>query len=355
MLENRPWSLLFIVIETDQGVFGVGEALARHVPTVFSSLIDNLLAPKIIGMDPFHVEAIWQKLYRSFSGRSGGVLIEAISAIDIALWDIMGKEVGRPVSDLLGSMGRKDIRAYASTIHYGGTDDEAAKKAQDLVSEGFRAIKVKTIPPVASAQHRVRVIREAVGPEIELYSDSSWSEVPFTLQEALMLGETLVESGYVWYEEPLIPEDLEGYKYLAAHLPVRLVAGESEHTAVGISPLITSRTVGLVQPDVTRSGGISETRKIANIAAAHHVEYSPHVGGSGGVCVAAGMHLAAALPNFHSFECMAGHSAFRDDLFVAPIPTRKDIRKDGTLPAMKAPGLGIELDMAKVEKLTVTC
>ncbi len=139
-------SIVVVVVETDTGLTGVGEGLARFGPKAYAELIDGLLAPKIVGMDPFAVEAIWQKLFRTFSGRSGGMLIEALSAIDIAIWDIMGKEVGRPVYELLGHMGRNGIRAYASSIPW--VDDEGARKTVlDCVAAGFKEIKVKIGAP----------------------------------------------------------------------------------------------------------------------------------------------------------------------------------------------------------------
>lgn len=340
-------SIIVVTVETDDGIIGVGEGLARFGPKAYAELIDGLLAPKIIGMDPFAIEAIWQKLFRTFSGRSGGMLIEAIAAIDIALWDILGKATNRPVYELLGHMGRKDIRAYASSIPW--VDDAGATKVvEDCLAAGFQEMKVKIGAPVEASIARAKLVREVAGPDIRLTADSNWI---YDVDDALEVGKALADLGYFWFEEPIVPEDIEGYRWLRDKLPLRLAAGESEHTAMGAAPLLTSRAVGVIQPDVARSGGISETRKIANLAAALHVPYAPHVGASGAICAAASLHLAAAMPNFLTFECMIFPNPLRDTLLKEPVGAMTDL-KDGALPLPTGPGLGIELDMAEVEKWT---
>jgi D-galactarolactone cycloisomerase len=340
-------SILVVVVETDAGITGVGEALARYGPKAYAELVNDLLAPKIAGLDPFAVEAVWLKLYRTFSGRSGGMLIEAIAALDTALWDIMGKAAGRPVHELLGHMGRERVRAYASSIPW--TDDgESTAWVERCLGWGFKEIKVKIGAPVEAAIARAKLVREVVGPGVRLMADANWI---FDVDEALEVGRALGDLGYFWLEEPIVPEDLEGYKLLRSRLPLRLAAGESEHTAQGAAALLTSRAVGVIQPDVARSGGITETRKIATLAHALHVPYAPHVGASGAVCVAATLHLAAAMPNFLTFECMIFPNPLRDRLLKEPVGAIETL-EDGALPLPKGPGLGVELDMAEIERWT---
>ncbi len=340
-------SILAVIVETDAGITGVGETLARRGPTAYADLIDNLLAPKVIGADPFAVAGIWQTLFRSFTGRSGGVLIEAIAGIDMALWDIMGKETGRPVYDLLGHMGRKRLAAYASSIPW-VDDDGAIRVVETCLKAGFKDMKVKIGASAQAALARARLVHEVAGPDIGLMADSNWI---FDVDDALQVGRGLAELGFMWFEEPIVPEDLEGYRYLRNRLPIRLAAGESEHTAAGAVPLLAGRLVGVVQPDVARSGGITETRKIALLADSMHVRYAPHVGASGAVCAAASLHLAAAMPNFWTYECMVFPNPLRDELLISPVPGPDDIA-DGTLPLPSGPGLGVELNMAEVEKWT---
>ena len=340
-------SILVVVVETDAGISGVGEGLARFGPKAYAELVDGLLAPKIVGMDPFAVEAIWQRLFRTFSGRSGGILIEAIAAIDIAIWDIIGKAAGRPVYEMLGHMGREKIRAYASSIPW-SDDADAAKVVEECLAAGFTEIKVKIGAPVEASLARARLVREVAGPDVRLMADSNWI---FDVDDAVTVGKGLAELDYFWFEEPIVPEDIDGYRWLRGKLPLRLAAGESEHTATGAAPLLTARAVGVVQPDVARSGGISETRKIATLAAALHIPYAPHVGASGAICAAASLHLAAAMPNFLTYECMIFPNPLRDRLLKEPVGDVASL-KDGALPLPRGPGLGIELDMDEVARWT---
>jgi galactonate dehydratase len=338
-------SILVVVVETDAGVSGVGEALARYGPKAYAELVDGLLAPKILGMDPFAADAVWQRLFRTFSGRSGGMLIEAIAAIDTALWDIMGKATGQPVHRLLGGMGRERVAAYASSIPW-MDDAEATRWTERCLEWGFKEIKVKIGAPVEASIARARLVRDVAGPDLRLTADANWI---FDVDEALAVGRALAELGYFWFEEPIVPEDVAGYRWLRDRMPLRLAAGESEHTAQGAAPLLTARAVGVIQPDVARSGGISETRKIASLAQALHVPYAPHVGASGAVCVAASLQLAAAMPNFLTFECMIFPNPLRDRLTKEPVGAIESL-VDGALPVPQGPGLGIELDMAEVER-----
>jgi galactonate dehydratase len=340
-------SILVVLVETDAGITGVGEALARYGPKAYAELVDGVLAPKAVGMDPFDADAVWQRLFRSFSGRSGGMLIEAIAAIDTALWDIMGKATGLPVHRLLGGMGRKEIRAYASSIPW-SDDATAADWTERCIDWGFKEIKVKIGAPVEASIARAGLVRDVAGPDLTLSADSNWI---FDVDDALRVGRALGELGYFWYEEPIVPEDLEGYKWLRERLPLRLAGGESEHTAQGAAALLASRAVGVIQPDVARSGGISETRKIAYLAHALHVPYAPHVGASGAICVAASLQLAAAMPNFLTFECMIFPNPLRDKLTKEPVGSHEALI-DGKLAVPMGAGLGIELDMAEVEKWT---
>ena len=338
-------SVLIVVIETSSGVTGIGEALARHGPKAYAELVSGLLTPKLIGEDPIAIAGIWKKLYRSLTGRSGGILIEAISAIDIALWDIMGKEFGRPIYQLLGHMGKQSISAYASSIPW--ADSRTVERiAKECLHQGFTQIKVKIGAPVESALERARDVREIVGSKVMLMADANWI---FDVDDAFRVGEGLYELGYVWFEEPIIPEDFGGYKYLRKKLKIRLAAGESEYTAASAAMILTNRAIGVIQPDVARSGGITETRKIALLADALNIRFAPHVGASGAICAVASQHLAAAMPNFWTYECMIFPNPLRDHLLLNPIAGPESIN-NGNLPIPSGPGLGIELNMENVEK-----
>lgn len=341
-------SIVIVEVRTDAGLVGHGEALARYAPRAYKALIDEQLTPRVVGADPFDAAALWQKMFRTFTGQSGGVLIEAISAIDIALWDLMGKALGKPVHKLLGGMGRERVHAYASSIAW-ASDEVAVAQTKRALAQGFDLIKVKIGAPAQKAIARCRLIRETVGPGVRLAADANWA---FDYDDAVKVARALLDLDYHWFEEPLMPEDRAGLTMLRQAVPIRFTAGESEHTAFGARELIASRAVGLVQPDVARSGGITETRNIAALAQAFHVGYAPHVGASGAVCAAASLHLAAAAPNFVTFECMTFRNPLREQLTTQKVGD-PDALIDSTTAVPQGPGLGIQIDFDVLESFRV--
>ncbi|KAA0971180.1 mandelate racemase/muconate lactonizing enzyme family protein [Aureimonas fodinaquatilis] len=350
--EHRTWwgdypsiSIVLVEVVTDEGIKGYGEGLARYCPQSYAMLVEKLLAPQYIGKDPFEVESLWQRAFRSHSGKSGGMLMEAISAIDIALWDIMGKALNQPIHRLLGTCGRTEVDAYASSISW-NAEDKAAEQVEAATRQGFKMIKVKLGAPADDAIAWCRKVRDMVRPDIKLCADANFA---YSLDEAIKVANALHELDFYWFEEPLIPEDIDGYKRLRTASPMMIVAGESEHTSFGARELIASRSVGMIQPDCTRAGGITETRKIANTAYAFNVGYAPHIGGGGAVSAAANLQLSAAMPNFVIFESMIFPSALRDELATEPVGSI-DL-KTGKVNVPQGPGLGIELDFDVVDRL----
>jgi galactonate dehydratase len=341
-------SIIVVELRTDEGLVGYGEGLARYAPRAYKTLVDELLAPRLLGEDPFDAGRLWHKMFRAFTGRSGGVLMEAIAAVDIALWDLMGKALGKPVSKLLGGMGRSRVHAYASSIAW-ASDEVAVDQTKKALKQGFDLIKVKIGGPADAAIRRCRLIRETAPAKVRLAADANWA---FDYDDAVKVARALADLDYYWFEEPIVPEDLDGYRRLRAQVPIRFAAGESEHTAAGAAPLISSRAIGLIQPDVARSGGITETRNIAGLAAACHVGYAPHVGASGAVCAAASLHLAAAMPNFVTFECMVFKNPLRERLTKTPVGD-PDTLVDSTAEVPAGPGLGVEIDFDVLERYRV--
>jgi galactonate dehydratase len=339
-------SLLIVEIRTDTGLVGWGEGLARYAPTAHAYIVERLLRPVLVGEDPTEVERLWQRMFRVYTGKSGGVLMEALAACDIAIWDILGKSAGLPLHRLLGGTGRRTVPAYASSVSWAG-DEVAGPQAEAYVRRGFRMMKVKIGAPLDRALKRLRFVREVVGPDVALCTDANWA---FDLDEAVILARTCLDLGYLWLEEPLVPEDLEGLRKLRAAVPIRLAAGESEHTAFGARDMITSRAVGVVQPDVARSGGITETRRIAALAHASHVRYAPHMGQSGAVCAAASLQLCSAMPNGWVYECMTYPNPLRDRLATRPVGEASCLTAEGEMPVPEEPGLGIEVERAVLEE-----
>lgn len=332
--------LVVVEIRTDAGITGWGECLGRSGSPAYAEAIRHLLKPLLMGRNPLDSGALWQAMQRRLSGRSGGMLIEAIAGVDIALWDIAGKVAGLPIHRLLGSMGRARVDAYASSINW-FDDVQAEAETRGALALGFRQIKVKIGRPVAAAIRRAELIRKVAGDDVKLSTDANWA---FSLDEAVTVGDALHALGYTWFEEPIAPEDTQGYAQLRAKTRVRLAAGESDYTVWHAGELIAARSVGIIQPDVARAGGISETRRIADLARAFHVAYAPHVGWSGALCVAASLQLAAAMPAFETFECMVYANPLRDALTTTPVGDRRNL-VDGQATVPQGPGLGVEMNL----------
>ena len=335
--------ILVVEVETESGVVGIGEGLARRGARGYAAMVDDVLTPRLLGHDARDRRRLWRAMRGALTGRPGGQLVEAISALDIAFWDIAGKLAGEPVHRLLGGIGRRSVRAYASSINW---LDDATVEAEvaSAVAQGFREIKVKLGKPVKDAVARAALVRR-LAPDLLLGVDANWA---YDVDEAMFIGRALSDLGYDFFEEPIVPQDRAGYRRLSQHLPIRLAAGESDYVAAEALISLEDRSIGMIQPDVTRSGGITETWRITELAAAHHVAYAPHVGWSGAICVAASLHLAAAAETFRTFECMVYDNPLRDDLCVPRVGSAGQL-VDGELPVPQSPGLGIELDRAVLD------
>ena len=335
--------ILVVEVETESGVVGIGEGLARRGARGYAAMVDDVLTPRLLGQDARDRRRLWRAMRGALTGRPGGQLVEAISALDIAFWDIAGKLAGEPVHRLLGGIGRRSVRAYASSINW---LDDATVEAEvaSAVAQGFREIKVKLGKPVKDAVARAALVRR-LAPDLLLGVDANWA---YDVDEAMFIGRALSDLGYDFFEEPIVPQDRAGYRRLSQHLPIRLAAGESDYVAAEALISLEDRSIGMIQPDVTRSGGITETWRITELAAAHHVAYAPHVGWSGAICVAASLHLAAAAETFRTFECMVYDNPLRDDLCVPRVGSAGQL-VDGELPVPQGPGLGIELDRAVLD------
>lgn len=340
--------IVVVEVETDSGTVGIGEALARAGARGYAALIEEALVPRLIGQDARDRRRLWKSMRACLTGRPGGQLAEAIAAIDIALWDIAGKELGQPIHKLLGGMGRPRVQAYASSINW--LDDATVEQeVANALALGFTQIKVKTGAPVDQAIRRAAFVRD-LAPGALLGVDANWA---YDVDDALRLGRALVDLGYDFFEEPIAPHDRAGYQRLAQHLPIRLAAGESDYVSSEALMSLHDRSIGMIQPDVARSGGITETWRIAELAAAHHTAYAPHVGWSGAICVAASLHLAAAAESFRTFECMVFDNPLRDGLCTPMIGDRTQL-VDGTLAVPQAPGLGVTLDRDALDALRLS-
>ncbi|MGX1744522.1 mandelate racemase/muconate lactonizing enzyme family protein [Bosea sp. NPDC055353] len=340
--------IVVVEVETADGTIGFGEGLCRRGAAGYARFIEDAFVPRLIGRDAADRRALWKAMRAALSGRPGGQVVEAIAAVDIALWDIAGKQAGQPVHKLLGGMGRMEVAAYASSINW---LDDATVEAEvaAALEAGFREIKVKLGHPLRDAIARAKLIRRLAGDEIALYVDANWA---YDVDDAMIVGRALADLGYGFFEEPIAPHDREGYRRLAQHLPIRLAAGESDFVAGEALTMLQDRSLGLIQPDVTRSGGITETWRIAELAATFNTAYAPHVGWSGAICVAASLQLAAAAESFRTFECMVYENPLRD-AFTRPLVGEGSQLVDGKLAIPQGPGLGIEIDREALKRFRI--
>jgi D-galactarolactone cycloisomerase len=337
-----------IRIETDAGIEGWGECLARYAPSIWASLAEDVFQPLLVDCDPFDSEYLWDRMYRglaSFSGHSRGIVPEVIAGIDIALWDIKGREVGLPIHKLLGSFGRQSLACYGSSIGRNNIEKRLAD-TEEALRRGFTSLKVKIGAGVAEDIAAIDAIRQTTGPDFPLSVDANCA---YSFADAARLAEALYEREIVWLEEPLRTEDREGYRKLRNATKIALAAGEGEFTRWGVKELLETGAIDIIQPNATRAGGITETKKIIDLASAYHCAYAPHTGASGALCATAALHLAAAAPNFISYEYSLHDNPLRDELIRDPIAIDANL-KDGKIPVPAKPGLGVEIDQKVLER-----
>ena len=334
----RTMSATLVRVETDEGISGIGECLTRFAPEAAAAVVEKILKPVVIDQDPFEVELIWDKMYGVMRGRghSKGFVLEAMSGVDIALWDIMGKALGQPVHRLLGSYGRTTLPVYASSLLFKPTE-VLVREAEELAACGYSAMKLKVGQGEKTDITNVREIRRALGDGVKLMTDANCA---FDTHAAMLLGRQLQEAGVYWFEEPVAPENLDGYSKLAHALDMAVAGGESEFTRWAFKDLLVREAIDIIQPDLGRCGGFTEARKIAALASAFDVPVAPHTGASSAVSIAAAMQWAASLPNMLTFEYMYPPNPLREELLVEPLP----IVKDSCIAVPQGHGLGVELD-----------
>ena len=341
-----------VEVTTDTGITGVGECIVRKAPQVTKRIVDEILAPVVIGRDPWDVEGLWQEMFDQLRrwGHSRGFFLEAISGVDIALWDILGKSVGLPVSKVLTGFGRERVKCYASSIYFADLERMVAE-AKEQVQRGHTAIKVKIGRAPEQGGLRmdvavVRAIREAVGPGVEIMVDANGA---YDAATAIRVGRHLEELDIAWFEEPVPPDDLEGYRRVRQSLRIPIACGESEFGVFGFRDLIVRGGVDILQPDIARVGGFTGARKVAALADAYHLAIAPHTGFSGGICHLAALHFAAAAPNFLTYEAMFIENTLVD-IFTEPLPKPSQ----GHILVPQRPGLGLQVDLEKIQRYTVS-
>lgn len=344
---------LLVKVHTDDGIVGVGEVdSSAHVAKAaieapLSHKISRGLADCVVGEDPFEIDRLVHRMYEGsiYHGRQGAV-IQAMSGVEIALWDVVGKAVGRPVYQLLGGGFRKTFRAYASIL-FGDTPDQTRRIGEGLARQGYRAVKFGWGPmgqSEASDIAHVRAAREGIGPDAELMVDAG---LCWDTATAIRRAQQFEVFNLTWLEEPLHPDNLAGYARLSARAPMRIAAGEEICDVGEFRTMMDTGGIDVVQVDVTRVGGLARSKRIGWDSAERHrlcVNHSYKTG----VNIAASLHFVAALPNTHYFEYCVEQGPLRQGL------TKQEFKVvDGEVKVPEDPGLGVDLNEDVIERYRV--
>ena len=344
---------LIIIVETDEVITGYGEV--DTAPYVGKAIVDAYMSHGtcyglreiILGADPFDYEQIWNNMWAKtyYYGRSGPV-IHVMSGIDMALWDIMGKATGKPVHKLLGGSYADKVRPYASAL-MPDRKEEIKSMVEKYSALGFTAIKFGCGPlgyDVHSDLKLIETARKTANDDMEIMIDIGKR---YKLKQAMYVAKALEQINIYWLEEPLPAEDYAGYKRLTESTTLRIATGEEESGRLAFSRLINEYHVDVIQPDISRCGGLTEAKKIASMAADNNIMMVPHAFKTG-ILVAASIHLIAAMSHVPFLEFSVTESAIRKELLVKPF-----VQKDGFVEVPTTPGLGIELNPEVIRKFGV--
>jgi L-rhamnonate dehydratase len=351
-LRGGPAYAVLVRVHAGEGVCGLGSVGVGNGAAAY--VIEHHLKPVVLGENPFDVELIWEKMFRSTLnyGRKG-LALEAISAIDIALWDIMGKVTGQPVYNLLGGRTRERIRVYASRLYAHRDLDLLASQAEAFVRQGFTALKQRFgygprdgLEGMRRNLELVKTVRAAAGPSVEIMADAymGW-DVPYAIRMIRMLEDA--GAGLNWVEEPVIPDDIDGYARIRRSVHTPISGGEHEFTRYGYRELIRKEAVDILQPDVNRVGGITEARKIWAMAAAHNLAVIPHAGQMHNYHLVMA-HLNSPMAEY--FPPPGEGGALDDDTLFWELFAGDPRAEAGFICLPEKPGLGVELSEERIRQ-----
>ncbi|MEX0281864.1 MAG: mandelate racemase/muconate lactonizing enzyme family protein [Arenibacterium sp.] len=345
-----------VEVTTDEGLTGWGECFGPGpIAVANKAIVEGVIAPMVIGLDPLNRDAVWHKVYNLMRDHGQkGMQMQALSGVDIELWDIAGQIMGQPIHALLGGLHRSDVPAYGYGMmlkresvadHVTRFEDEAAR----ILDMGFKATKMKTgLGPEADVKLCKAVARGVEG-KGRFMVDANHC---YTTSDAFYVGRALDEMGAYWFEEPVAPEDLDGYRELRAGLKTNVSGGEAEFGRWGWRNILENRGLDIAQPEVCALGGITEYQRVLALCHAHFTPVVNHVWGSA-IAVATNLHLLAAMPpmpgGLHPWEPMlefdTTHNSFRDDLLTEPLDIQGQVaRQNGRVRIPMAPGLGVTPD-----------
>ena len=330
---------VIVRVRTESGLIGYGEAHAGRAPGAVAALINTTLRTLVLGMDATDVVGVWNRIYSrqlASHGMGAGCSL-AMSGLDMALWDIRGKAVGWPLYKLLGGAQRA-IPAYAGGVSLGFQDPKAlVEEAKAHVDAGYKAIKLRLGDNVKDDLRRVEAARGKLGDDLEILTDANTG---YTLDDARRVMPVLEDLGVRWLEEPFPAHDYRSYSTARTFSTTPLAAGENHFTRFEFSRLIEEQSVDVIQPDLSKSGGITECLRIAAMASAYKLQVHPHTSMTG-INMAATIHFLAAIDNGGYFEGdVSRNNLFRDELTSKPY----ELAPDGTVRPREAPGIGVEVD-----------
>jgi len=337
-----------VELTTDDGITGIGECIARKAPRTLDVVLRDLLWPVIEGKDPRDAGGLHDAMFALLRpwGHYRGFVQEAMSGIDQALWDIVAQAQGVPLYKALGGAGRPAVPVYASKV-YTDTIERMAAEAAAKVAEGHVAIKIQLgrsaqFGGVRSDIEVARAIRDAIGSDVEMGADVNSA---YDAATAIKVCHEIAKYDLAFIEEPVYPDDIDGYELIRRSQPIPVAGGESEFGLFGFRELLARRALDIVQPDVARIGGFTAAMRLGALVVAHNVKYAPHTGFSCGVAQLASLHLAAAVPNLWRVEFMFIDNPLRE-IFVEPFPQPAD----GMLTLPTTPGMGLALDREKLDE-----
>jgi D-galactarolactone cycloisomerase len=353
-----------VEINTDEGIKGYGEAGAGRETGAANAIIESL-RPIVEGEDPFNIEKIGQKVaYTMLSGLNRGSPVKALSGIDMALWDIVGKALGQPVYRLWGGAVRNQVPVYATGLYYYDVKDQCAARATEAamyVQQGFKAMKMKIGGlPIKEDLKNIKAVRKAIGPDILLMVDANQA---YNAYSAIMIGRELAGLNVLWFEEPVPYDDVQSYlevKTALNPLGIAISGGECLYTKFAFRDFVARRALDIAQPDICNCGGPSEIRRIAGMCHTFGIHTFPHVWG-GPFAQAASLHLMATLPpNPPNRQPDPGFQAPLMEFDRSSHPIREELcfgpafdQHDGMMEVPSKPGWGVEVDPAALKRFTV--
>lgn len=348
--EYATRQICLVKVTASDGTVGWGEGYGPA--TVVKSGVD-FLAQFVVGMNPLETDAVWSVMYRrTLDYARRGILVSAISAIDVALWDVKGKILGQPVHRLLGGKKRTEIHPYATGLYFSRCPDLAKKLAEEArmyAEAGYTAMKMKVgLTPEADLR-QVKAVREAIGPDVRLMIDSNHA---YNLTEATALCRQLEPLDIAWFEEPVSPEHYGQYAELRQRTSIPIAGGECEYMRYGFQQLFAGNCVDIAQPDICSTGGLTEARKIADLAMIYGVDVVPHTWGTN-IAISAAINLAATLDKVpgrmympqQMIELDRTENALRDEVTTLRYTVDK-----GVIAVTDEPGLGVEVDEELIKK-----